>query len=170
MHRREFLSLSLAGVSASAMADHRRVHSIDEGLRWLDQLEAAPGVHTTGKWPLAVVLSHLSQCIEMSMDGYPQPKHGLYQSTAGTALFTYLMLKGRMDHNLDEPIPGASPADPSQDWRKVAERLRRAMGRFISFNGTLMPHFQFGPLSKAEFTTLHHLHLANHRQEIALVG
>ena len=59
------------------MADVPKVQSLDDSLRWLDRLEGASGVKAMGAWPMAAVLEHLAQSIEMSMDGYPQSRSAL---------------------------------------------------------------------------------------------
>ena len=148
------------------MADVPKVQSLDDSLRWLDRLESAPGVKTIGAWPMAAVLEHLAQSIEMSMDGYPQSKSALFQGTAGSAAFAYFKWRGRMYHDLAEPIPGAPALAAGADWKPAALRLRQAVTRFKGYNGALKPHFAYGPLSKAEFALAHNLHIANHQDEI----
>jgi hypothetical protein len=145
-----------------------KVSNLYEALRWLDQLEAAPGVKTSGVWPLSAVLEHLAQSIEMSMDGYPQPKTPLFQNTVGTAAFTLFKLRGKMNHALSDPIPGAPALMPSPAWRPAAARLRAAIARFITHGAVLKPHFAYGNLSKSDFAIAHSLHIANHQDEIAI--
>jgi hypothetical protein len=168
MKRREFLIAPLAFAGGIAMADLPKVQSLDDSLRWLDRLEKAAGVKAVGAWPMSAVLEHLAQSIEMSMDGYPQQKSALFQSTAGSAAFAYFKWRGRMNHPLAEPIPGAPALAAGADWRPAALRLRQAITHFNAYNGALKPHFAYGPLSKAEFAQAHHLHIANHQEEILL--
>jgi len=166
MKRREFLIVPLAFAGGITMADLPKVQSLDDSLRWLDRLERAAGVKTIGAWPMAAVLEHLAQSIEMSMDGYPQQKSALFQGTAGSAAFAYFKWRGRMYHDLAEPIPGAPALAAGADWKPAALRLRQAVTRFNAYNGALRPHFAYGPLSKAEFALAHSLHIANHQDEI----
>jgi hypothetical protein len=135
-------------------------------LRWLDGIEAAPSVKTTGAWPLSTVLDHLAQSIEMSLDGFPQPKSALFQATAGRAAFAVFRMKGRMNHGLDQPIPGAPSLAAGADWKPAAQRLRRAIARFEAHDGPLKPHFAYGALSKADYALAHGMHIANHQDEI----
>ena len=165
MKRREFLIIPLAA-GGIAMADLPKVQSLDDSLRWLDRLQTAAGVKAIGAWPMAAVLEHLAQSIEMSMDGYPQHKSALFQGTAGSAAFAYFKWRGRMNHGLAEPIPGAPALTAGADWKPAALRLRQAITRFNGYNGALKPHFAYGPLSKAEFALAHNLHIANHQDEI----
>lgn len=150
------------------MADLPKVQSLDEVLRWLDRVEKSPGARTTGAWPLGSVLEHLSQSVEMSMDGFPEPKSALFQNTAGSAAFAFFKWRGRMSHGLAEPIPGAPSLSAQGDWRPGAQRLRAAINRFNSHQGALKPHFAYGALDKADFALAHAFHVANHQDEIVL--
>ncbi|HSV35930.1 MAG TPA: DUF1569 domain-containing protein [Ramlibacter sp.] len=148
------------------MADLPKVQSLDDSLRWLDRLDKAPSVTAVGAWPMGAVLEHLSQSIEMSMDGFPQPRSALFQSTAGSAAFAFFRWRGRMSHGLAEPIPGAPSLGAGADWRPAALRLRQAIDRFQGYNGALKPHFAYGALSKTEFALAHAFHIANHQDEV----
>jgi len=150
------------------MADLPKVQSLDESLRWLDRLEKARSASAIGAWPLGAVLEHLSQSIEMSMDGYPQPRSALFQNTAGSAAFAFFSWRGRMSHGLAEPIPGAPALGAGADFKPAAQRLRNAITRFNGYGGPLKPHFAYGALTKNEFALAHHLHIANHQDEIVL--
>jgi len=168
MKRREFLSVPLAFAGGVAMADLPKVQSLDDSLRWLDRLEKAASVKTVGAWPMGAVLEHLAQSIEMSMDGYPQPRGALFQSTAGSAAFSYFRWRGRMSHGLAEPIPGAPALGAGADWKPAAIRLRQAITRFNAYSGAMKPHFAYGQLTKTDFAVAHHLHISNHQDEIVL--
>jgi hypothetical protein len=168
MKRRAFLIVPLAAAGGIAMADLPKVQTLDDSLRWLDQLEKAGSVKAVGAWPLGAVLEHLAQSIEMSMDGFPQPKSALFQGTAGSAAFAYFKWRGRMSHGLAEPIPGAPALSAGADWKPGAARLRQAMTRFNGYSGPLKPHFAYGALTKPEFALAHSLHIANHQDEIVV--
>lgn len=148
------------------MADTPRMQSLDDALRWLDSLERAARVEALGAWPVAAVLEHLSQSIEMSMDGYPELRGALFQKTAGSAAFVFFKWRGRMSHPLADPIPGAPALAAGADWKPAALRLRAAIGRFNAYSGPLQPHFAFGVLDKQQFALAHRLHIGNHRDEI----
>lgn len=150
------------------MADLPKVQSLDDALRWLDRLDAAPRPHSIGAWPLSAVLDHLSQSIEMSMDGFPQPKSEWFQKTAGAAAFRFFKWRGRMTHGLDEPIPGAPALAASANWKPGAIRLRQAIARFNGHSGPLRPHFAYGPLAKSDYALAHSFHIANHQDEVQL--
>lgn len=146
--------------SSSAM------QSIPQVLQWLDTLAQAQEVRSTGTWPLVAVMEHMAQSVEMSLDGFPQPKSALFQSTVGAAAFAVFQWRGRMSHGLAEPIPGAPALSLQGDWKPAAQRLRTALLRFDAHTGALQPHFAYGALSKSEFAQAHVLHIANHQEEI----
>ena len=143
-----------------------RIASLADARIWLDQLAQAPGAKSTGKWPLSSVLKHLAQSIEMSMDGFPEPKSALFQSTVGAAAFAVFQWRGKMSHGLDEPIPGAPALTNQADWKPAANRLRAAISRFDAHTGALKPHFAYGSLTRTEFAQAHVFHIANHQDEI----
>ncbi len=148
------------------MAHTPKVHSLDDVLHWLDRLERAGSVRSTNAWTMRAVLEHLAQSIEMSLDGFPQPKGALFQATVGPAAFGFFRLRGRMSHGLTDPIPGAPALPQLDDWQPGAARLRAAVTRFRSHTGALMPHFAYGALSRADFALAHVMHVANHQDEI----
>ena len=168
MNRRLFLLAPLSLTGVTAMADLPKVQSMDDALRWLDRLDKSSSVSSTGAWPMASVLDHLAQSIEMSMDGFPQPKSALFQGTAGSAAFAFFKWRGRMSHGLDEPIPGAPALPAGADWKPGALRLRKAITRFAGHSGALRPHFAYGALDKADFALAHAMHIANHQDEIVV--
>ncbi len=150
------------------MADTPKVQSLSDALRWLDKLDKASKLTMTGKWPVVAVLEHLSQSIEMSLDGFSQLKPALFQNTAGSAAFAFFKWRGQMSHGLDEPIPGAAALTMQGDWKPAAERLRAAITRFNGYTGALKPHFAYGDLSKADFALAHAFHIANHQDEFVV--
>jgi hypothetical protein len=169
MKRRDFLITStLTATTGIAMADVPKVQNLNDALQWLDKLDKAAKVSVTGKWPVVAVLEHLSQSIEMSLDGFPQPKSALFQNTLGATAFAVFKWRGKMSHGLDEPIPGAAALTPQGDWHTAAQRLRAAINRFNGHAGALKPHFAYGALSKADFALAHAFHIANHQDEFVL--
>lgn len=150
------------------MADLPKVQTLDDSLRWLDRVDRAANARAVGAWPLGAVLEHLAQSIEMSMDGYPEPRSDLFQRTAGSAAFAWFQWRGRMSHGLADPIPGAPALMAGADWRPASSRLRAAITRFNGYGGPLRPHFAYGALAKPEFAVAHQLHIANHQDEIVL--
>jgi hypothetical protein len=169
MIRRDFLITStLAATTGISMADVPKVQNLNDALQWLDKLDKAAKVSVTGKWPVVAVLEHLSQSIEMSLDGFPQPKSALFQNTLGATAFAVFKWRGKMSHGLDEPIPGAAALTPQGDWHPAAQRLRAAINRFNGHAGALKPHFAYGALSKADFALAHAFHIANHQDEFVV--
>ena len=173
MKRRHFFFTSaslLTTLSTQAIADSPKVQSLDDVLRWLDKADTASALRSTNDWKMRAVLEHLAQSVEMSMDGFPQPKSALFQSTAGAAAFGVFKLWGRMHHGLTEPIPGAQPLTQTDDWKPGAARLRTAVQRFQAHKGPLKPHFAYGALDHADFALAHSFHFANHQDDIVLVS
>ena len=168
MKRRTLLQAPLLLAPLTGWADSPTVGSLPDARRWLDRLAAARGARSTGAWPLPAVLEHLAQSIEMSLDGYPQPRSALFQNTAGAAAFAVFQWRGRMSHGLDEPIPGAPPLALPGDLTASVARLRAAIARFDGHSGALAPHFAYGRLDKAQYARAHTLHIANHQDEIVL--
>lgn len=175
MKRRQFVLSALAtgavlgGVAPSAWATESvKVKTLGDAQRWIDQMEKLGTAKTTAGWPLISVLEHLSQSIDMSMDGFPEPKSAVFQHTIGAAAFAVFQWRGRMSHGLADPIPGAPALTPQGDWRPAAQRLRASIARFEGFTAALKPHFAYGALSKSEFTQAHVFHIANHQDEIVL--
>jgi hypothetical protein len=142
------------------------MQNLNECLSWLDSLERAPSVKATGAWPLSAVLEHLSQSIEMSMEGFPQAKGAVFQNTVGRAAFGVFRWRGRMSHDLAQAIPGAPALSGGAEWRPAAQRLRQAITRFDAHAGPLQPHFAYGALGKDDYVLAHAMHIANHRDEI----
>jgi hypothetical protein len=151
-----------------ARADEPRVASLADAQRWLDRLLAAREARSTGSWPLPAVLEHLAQSIEMSLDGFPQPRSAAFQHTLGAAAFAVFSWRGRMTHGLAEPIPGAPALRIDGSLPDAAARLRAAIERFDRHQGVLAPHFAYGALDKTRFAQAHCLHIANHQDEIVV--
>lgn len=174
MQRRHFISHTSALAASAVLPSRlkaqvmRKVQNLSQAWLWLDQLEAAPDVKTSGMWPLSTVLQHLAQSIEMSMDGFPHFRSALFQSTVGAAAFTVFKLRGQMSPCLAEPIPGAPVLASSLAWRPAAIRLRSSITRFNAHSTPLKPHFAYGALSKSDYTIAHRLHIANHQDEILI--
>lgn len=174
MNRRQLLRHTAAGLSGllaaqNTLADLPKVHNLSDALAWLDRLEKSTAARCTGTWPLPAVLEHLAQSMEMSMDGFPEPRSALFQATAGSAAFAFFKWRGRMSHGLAEPIPGAAPLQlAATDWKPQVARLRNAIHRFNGYKGPLKPHFAYGELSYADFALAHSFHIANHQDEVVL--
>jgi hypothetical protein len=161
------LPVALSGgfVVSHAATPSPKVQSLDDALRWLDLVDKNKP-QTTGQWPLVAVLNHLAQSIEMSLDGFAQPKSAIFQSTVGAAAFSYFKWRAAMSHGLAEPIPGAPTLPMQGDAAPAAQRLRASINRFQAHTGALMPHFAYGQLSRADYALAHSFHIANHQDEI----
>jgi hypothetical protein len=166
VNRRHFLALHAAALAGPAFADTPKVQSLDDVLRWLDQLDQASRVASSSTWAMPAVFAHMAQSIEMSMDGYPQAHSPLFQSTVGAAAFAWFKFRGRMSHDLVESIPGAPALVQSGEWAPHAMRLRQSVQRFQAHTGPLQPHFAYGALDHVQYTAAHVMHIANHQDAI----
>ena len=168
MKRRDFLltagaGLALGGCSGPAEGDRKLVLAgFAEALPELERLAKLPTLRQAAAWSWAQTLNHCAQSIEFSMSGFPAPKSAFFQHTAGSAAFRLFAARGRMSHDLSEPIPGAPALAGNADAAAGMARLQRAISDFQAFAKPLQPHFAYGQLSKAEYEQAHAMHLANH--------
>ena len=139
-----------------------RFASLDDARDELDRLARAPRLASATSWGWARTVTHCAQSIEYSMSGFPQAKSALFQRTVGTAAIQVFAWRGRMTHDLAEPIPGAPALDEKAAPGPALERLRASMRAFVQWPGPLRPHFAYGELAKAEYERAHAMHRANH--------
>lgn len=139
--------------------------SIPSALRTLAALKASPA-RSTGAWDLAHVLHHAAQSVEFSMQGFPALKPAWFRSTVGPLASTVFSARGRMNHDLAEPIPGAPDIAQGQPLPAAVDRAIAALQAFDQYTGALSPHFAYGALDKADYTRAHLMHFANHWQEV----
>lgn len=156
-----------AGGMAGCQADSKE----DRGLTFatlaaaeeeLARLVQARELASSAAWSWAQTLAHCAQSIEFSMSGFPQSKSELFQRTVGSAALGVFAWRGRMTHNLAEPIPGAPALDAASDPAQALTRLRDAVTAFRNWSGPLRPHFAYGALDKPDYELAHAMHLANH--------
>jgi hypothetical protein len=147
--------LPLAGCGESPVGTFADFDAVRRALSAL-----GPQARTTAGWPLSQVLQHAAQSIEYSLDGFPEPKSALFQATVGQGAWSVFNARGRMNHSLTEPIPGAPALDGALPLERASTRLLAAIERFERHGGELKPHFAYGALA-------HLMHLANHWTEVA---
>jgi Protein of unknown function (DUF1569) len=153
----------LAACQASGMSDRAlKFASLAEAEVELQRLAAAREriSQTALNWSQTLV--HCAQSIELSMSGFPVPKSALFQRTVGAAAITVFSWRGRMSHDLAEPIPGAQPLDAALAPERALARLQAAVRAFGQWGGPLQPHFAYGALDKPRYEQAHAMHLANH--------
>lgn len=164
--RRRFLAagalLALGACSAGGTDRKLVLSTLSAALAELDRLQAARSLEHAGAFNWAQTLVHCAQSIEYSMSGYPQAKPALFQHTAGALALSFFAARGRMNHNLDEPIPGAPAIEAAPDLVLALARLRQAVEQFRRSDKPLRPHFAYGALTKAQYEQAHAMHLANH--------
>lgn len=170
--RRAFLASTTASVFAVATTtacqdapslDRQLVFaSLDQALRELDRLTQTPTLKSVAAWTLPQTLVHCAQSIEFSMTGFPESKSPLFQATVGALAFKAFAWRGRMRHDLAEPIPGAPTLAADTELAAGLARLRRAVETFHTTTTPLRPHFAYGDLSKSEYEQAHAMRRANH--------
>lgn len=130
----------------------------DEVLR----LAQAPALDSAAAFSWSQTLEHCAQSIEFSIIGFPEAKPALFQKTIGAAAFNVFSWRGKMSHNLAEPIPGAPALASDISAASAVERLQKAIAAFAQWNGEFKPHFAYGALTKAQYEQAHAMHLAQH--------
>jgi hypothetical protein len=157
------LAASTSGCSEVPVNDRQLIFkSLGEALSELDRLTRAEALQPAPAWNWTQTLNHCAQSVEYSMTGFPQAKSQVFQRTVGTTAFKVFSWRGRMTHDLGEPIPGAPLLDASTPVAAAVERLKQAALAFTHWTAPLRPHFAYGELSKAEYEQAHAMHLANH--------
>jgi hypothetical protein len=126
------------------------------------RLAQAPALDSNAAFSWSQTLEHCAQSIEFSMRGFPQPKSALFQKTLGAAAFQVFSWRGRMSHDLAEPIPGAPALATDMPAAAAVERLTQAISAFAQWRNPLQPHFAYGLLEKPQYEQAHAMHLAQH--------
>lgn len=178
MKRRTFIKASIIGGASVGiigggavwlnMGVNPKHLTIDFALKQLGTLSEQQ-ILSTGEWNPYQIFMHCAQSIEYSMLGFPEHKSDTFKNTVGQLAFAIFSTKGKMVHNLSEPILGAPFISPEQNIQLALRRLTYALTEFKQYKGALAPHFAYGELSKNEYEIAHVLHLNNHLQEINLI-
>lgn len=170
--RRSFIvSTATASVAAGGVAGCAKATENDRQLSFaslaaaedeLARLAQAKALVTNATWNWAQTLAHCAQSIEYSITGFPESKSALFQRTLGAAAIGLFGWRGRMTHDLAEPIPCAPRIEAATDPALALERLRTSIRRFRETTAPLRPHFAYGELDKPAYELAHAMHLANH--------
>ena len=173
MERRKFIAasaVSAAGLTAAGLAWLNRPAteaplSLETTLARVRDMNGKP-LRSSGLWTPAHVFNHNAQSIDFSLDGFPQAKSALFQSTVGAVAFSVFVAKRAMRHGLAEAIPG-TPDIPNDNQTEAAiARLVASIQRFLAHAGAMHPHFAYGRLTKIEYELAHVMHFNNHMSEI----
>jgi hypothetical protein len=153
----------ITGCEAAANDRQLVFTSFGDALRELDRLKMKPEpLKPATAWTWAQTLNHCAQSIEYSMTGFPLSKPAIFQRTVGAAAVNVFSWRGRMTHDLGEPIPGAPSLQANTDSDAAMVRLLRAIDGFEKTALPLHPHFAYGELNKTKYEHAHAMHLANH--------
>lgn len=162
---------SLSGCMAGPSADRQLSFlTLDAAEKELGFLAQSGALRSDAVWSWAQTLAHCAQSIEYSMTGYPASRSALFQRTVGSAALDFFAWRGRMTHDLSEPIPGAPSLPATSDAAAALHRLRTAIESFRAWSHPLLPHFAYGALSKGEYEVAHAMHLAEHLSHFAPAG
>ncbi len=157
------LAATTSACQQSPDTDRRLVFgTLQQAMQEVDSLATAKALKSAAVWSFAQTLSHCAQSIEFSMTGFPQPKSSLFQHTAGAMALQVFSWRGRMSHDLSEPIPGAPALEAGLVNDVALARLRLAVQNFQAFTQPLRPHFAYGELEHGAYAQAHAMHLANH--------
>ncbi|TGM10061.1 DUF1569 domain-containing protein [Leptospira barantonii] len=181
LSRKEFIRVSakaalIAGVSGTVLSSTTacnsgpkgivgkdiRYSSLAQALTELETFNKLNAIRGYGDWDAGKVFLHCAQSIEYSIQGYPENKSALFQSTIGKLVFLKFSSSGKMSHDLEAPIPGATPIKTDTNWKESLSLLKETILKFQVYGGELKPHFAYGSLSKEEYDQAHAMHLANH--------
>jgi hypothetical protein len=175
MKRRQFIKGSIVsggaiiGLGGGALllidGTNRDELTIDFALKKLDVLSHTNLINL-GEWNSYQIFTHCAQSVEYSMSQFPLHRSSFFKSTIGKLAFSIFSSKGKMTHDLSEPIPGAPSLTSSMDVALALNRLQKSLIDFDKYLGPIAPHFAYGQLTKKEFEMAHVMHLYNHLQEI----
>ncbi|KKO44113.1 twin-arginine translocation pathway signal [Arsukibacterium ikkense] len=171
MNRRQFIQASLltpvALVLTSKLVATIRPYPLSE---MLVQLRAMPAARlsSSGPWNVSQILQHCTQSIRYSIYGYPEARSPWFQYSIGKLAVNAFAATGKLHHPLDEPIPGAPALQPTLPNDVALRELIYTVQQFMDWQGELQPHFAFGSLTKAQYYSVHYLHLQSHLDEISI--
>lgn len=137
--------------------------TIEQAVIDLQTLYLLP-IESNDGWNLSQIFNHLAQSIEYSMHGYPEHKSDEFKQTLGQAAFAVFSYRGKMNHDLLEPIPGA-PLLEADNKLVGFSRLLNALNDFSVYKGDLKPHFAYGVLNHHQYTLAHVMHINNHLEQ-----
>ncbi|MGE8721216.1 DUF1569 domain-containing protein [Leptospira terpstrae] len=121
----------------------------------------------TGNWSPGKVFAHCAQSIEYSLKGYPEMKSSFFRGSVGKVAFSIFAFKNKMNHGLEEPIPGAEDISNATELKVGIKRLIQAIDDFSKAKeSSLRPHFAYGDLTKEEYDVAHSLHIKNHMERV----
>ncbi|MEE9375713.1 MAG: DUF1569 domain-containing protein [Rhizobiaceae bacterium] len=173
MNRRNILKYVATGVVLSGAGgaywlskerDYAHL-TIDAAIDKLDSMTVG-SIENSSAWEISRVFGHLSQGIEFSMTGYPEPKAEIFQKTVGKLAFNVFQARGKMNHDLGEPIPGEVITKQLIKPSDALNELKQSLLSFRDFDGALKPHFAYGSLNKGEYSAAHVMHINNHLEEL----
>jgi hypothetical protein len=134
------------------------------------QLRALPPQRliSNGEWNVSQILQHCTQSVRYSIDGYPKARSPWLQNSIGKLAINAFAATGKLHHPLNEPIPGAPALAPELPNDVALRELTYTVQQFMDWQGSLQAHFAFGSLTKAQYYSVHYLHLQSHLEQISI--
>lgn len=139
--------------------------SLREVSSFLKSLPSQASITSTGDWQPIQIFKHIRQSLIYSMQGFPQMKSELFQSTLGSLAYHLFSAKGAMTHSLSEPIPGAENLSAEGSVQQEIRLLIEDIEKFLSLN-KLYPHFAFGNLTPEQYQLAQLFHINDHFTEL----
>lgn len=172
MNRRQFLLGSAGLVATSSLIVPVLARQFQAELPALiQQLRGLQGktLVSSGSWSVSEIFQHLTQSVQGAYLGYPQLRSAWFRHSVGPLAFTAFKAAGRMQHPLDEMIPGMPALQAGLDPAMALQGLIDALEQFTAA-AKLQPHFAYGELNTTDFACAHRLHIEAHLQQITVVS
>lgn len=118
------------------------------------------GHETVGNWTLAQICNHLTNAIQLSVDGMPFKFPWMMRVAVAPLVKGPLFRTGKMREGVK--LPAAALPKPGLDARAEAEALRAALNYYAGVTEPLASHPLFGKLSRGEWDRFHCIHCAHH--------
>lgn len=163
------LSLPLLLAAAPATAAELRFASLAEARTALSQWQQG-GNRQAGPVTLHQLLHHCAQSLEYGLSGFPELKPAWFRSSVGPAAARVFLWRGKLSHDLADPIPGAPAIPQNGDMAAAFTRLYAGIDAFetaVKSGATLMPHFAYGDVAPADYARLQAFHIAQHMDALA---
>ncbi len=163
--------LALAS-QAHASSGDLRFASLEEARQALLRWQQGGGSNSNppaGPVSLHQMLHHCAQSLEYGLSGFPELKPAWFRASIGPAAAQVFLWRGKLSHDLADPIPGAPALAAQGDMAAAFARVFAAIDAFslaVRNNTALMPHFAYGDVAPADYARLQAFHIAQHMEPL----
>jgi len=164
------LTLPLLLAAMPARAAELRFASLAEARAALGNWQQGGGNPQAGPVTLHQLLHHCAQSLEYGLSGFPELKPAWFRSTVGPLAAQVFLRRGKLSHDLADPIPGAPAIPNNGDMAAAFARLYVGIDAFelaVKSGTILMPHFAYGNVAPADYARLQAFHIAQHMEALA---